>query len=191
MIANLLNKNIVRILSYLLISPGSRHSRKEIKEKTGMNNITLDESLHTLENIGILTRKRRLYELNMQEMNENSILKDLKNEFETFAIPHRTFNILVEFTGEMLKEKSIEGIILFGSYAKLIFSEKSDIDVALITKEKNKRIENEANKKTKGISEKWGKTIETHFFTKEEFKKKDLIIADIKKNGKILAERKP
>src|SRR3989338_1352343 len=64
MISNLFDKNIIRILSYFLISPGSRYTRKEIKEKTQMNNIPLDSTLTKLKSLRLITSKGKLYSLN-------------------------------------------------------------------------------------------------------------------------------
>ena len=54
MIFQIFNKNILKILTVFSISPGSRFLRKEIKDKTKLNNATLDENIHALINSNII-----------------------------------------------------------------------------------------------------------------------------------------
>ena len=63
---NLLDKNLAKILAFFLISPGSRYNRKEIKEKTKMNNIPLDNTLQKLITLKLLEQNKSLYNLNLK-----------------------------------------------------------------------------------------------------------------------------
>ena len=180
----LINKNLMKILLFLAISPGSRYSRKEIKEKTNMNNLPLDSSLIELTNFKLVNQKNKLYYVNL----ENQIVKQLLDEIkELKTLPLKIQFILLDFISNTLKIRGIESIVLFGSYSKLIYSEKSDIDIAIILrkldKTTKKKISNIANK----LSKKHKKEIQEHFFTQEDLQsKKDPLIKDILKNGKVL-----
>ncbi len=184
MIINLINKNLMKILLFLAISPGSKYSRKEIKEKTEMNNLPLDLSLIELINFKLINQKNKLYYINL----ENQIVKQLLEEIkELKTLPLKIQFILLDFISNTVKLRGIENIILFGSYSKLIYSEKSDIDIAVITKKldetTNKKISKIANK----LSKKYKKEIQEHFFTQEDLQhKKDHLIKDVLKNGKVL-----
>ncbi len=48
MIANLFDKNLLKVISYFMISPDSRYRRKGLKEKTGINNVPLDNTINRL-----------------------------------------------------------------------------------------------------------------------------------------------
>ena len=58
---NIFDKNLAKILSFFLISPGSRYKRKEIKEKTKMNNIPLDKTLQKLISLRLIKENKNLY----------------------------------------------------------------------------------------------------------------------------------
>ena len=170
----------------MTISPGSRYIRREIKEKTEIHNVPLDNSLAELLTSKLIERKGKLYFLNV----ENRIIKEMLEEIEEIkSLPLKVQFILLEFVKSILAIRGIENIILFGSYSKLIYSDKSDIDVAVIFKEEN---ENEGTKKrishiAREISKKHKKEIQEHFFTKSDMKhKEDPLIKDILRNGKVL-----
>ena len=178
MISNLFDKNIIRILSYFLISPGSRYTRKEIKEKTQMNNIPLDSTLTKLKSLKLITENKKLHALNFSIEKNKEIFSLISEEYKSFNIPHKIFNTLIETAEKLSKIKDINSAILFGSYAKLIQTENSDIDIAVITKNKTN-----TTKLKKEIS-KINSKIELHFFEEKDLKANDLLIKEILKNGK-------
>lgn len=186
MIANLFDRNLVRILTYVLISPGSRYRRNEIKEKTSMYNVPLDASLAKLCKLKILTEKKKIYAINFEHEQAQVVLAALKKEYLQFNLPHAVYMILVEIAEKMMKEKDIAQAILFGSYAKLIYSDKSDIDIAVVLNsqvnvlQKEKNLQQEMNK----LSKRYSKKIELHVFSEKEMEKSDTLISEIKKNGK-------
>ncbi len=191
MISNIFDKNIVKIVSFFVISPGSRYSRKEIKEKTEMNNIPLDVTIKKLGALKILKEEKHLYSLNFESEQAKIITDIIKNEYNRLNLTHKIFNILFEASEKIARIGNVEALILFGSYAKLIHTEKSDIDFAIIIKQKTKnrgKLEAAIKKEIGKISKKSGKEIHTHFFTQKEIKenKNDPIIKDIIKNGKRL-----
>ncbi len=182
MISILFDKNIVKILTYFLISPGSRYTRKEIKEKTEMNNIPLDKTLTKVKVLKLINEKKKLYALNFNTEKNKEIFNIISNEYKYFNIPYKVFNIIVKTAEKLSKYKSVKSAILFGSYAKLIQTENSDIDISII-------MENMTKKQTDKIKKEIGKLskeIELHFFEEKDMKADDPLIKDILKNGKVI-----
>lgn len=183
MIINLINKNLAKILLFMAISPGRRHTRKEIKEWTKMNNVPLDDSINNLINFKIIEKKNNLYFLNLDSLIVSSIIEEIK---EMKHLPIRVQFIILDFISQVIKLKGIKKIILFGSYAKLIFTENSDIDLAVIL-EKNIKIEKNILAVSEKLSEKYKKEVHINFFDEKELKdKKDKLIKEIKQNGREL-----
>jgi len=184
MITHLIDKNYSKIILFLIISPGSSYSREEIKEKTNMNNVPLDSALNTLLNFKIINLNKKVYSLNLNNSLIQYILKE-KNRLSN--LPLKIQYIIIEFIEKISKLRQISKVMLFGSYSKLIFTEKSDIDLAIIlpdkTKEKNK-IEKKILEYEENISKKYKTNIQTHFFIESDLKhKEDLLIKDILRNG--------
>lgn len=185
MISNLFEKDTIKILSFFLISPGSRHTRKELKEKIGMNNIPLDNALKKLLVLKILKKEKNLINLNLESEEQKKITELIKDEYNKFSLPHKIFNILLEVSNKLCKIKEIKEVILFGSYSKLIYNVDSDIDLAIITKEKSMNFEKEAEKAISKIEKRGKRKIELHFFSQKDLKhKEDPLIKDIIRNGK-------
>jgi len=180
--SNLFEKNIVKILTYFLISPGSRYTRKEIKEKTKMNNVPLDNTLTKLKNLKLLNENKKIYELNFKIEKNKEIFEIISSEYKYFNIPHEIFNIILETEEKLARNKTVKSMILFGSYAKLIHTENSDIDIAIITKSKTKKQTDKIKKETKILN----KNLELHFFEENDLKANDPLIKDILRNGKVI-----
>lgn len=186
MIINLIDKNLARILLFLAISPGSNYLREEIKNKTEMNNAPLDESLNKLLALKAVKLNGKLYCLNL----DNDIFKGIIDETREILgnLPLMVQFEIIDFIQGILKMARIKRAILFGSYSKLIYSNKSDIDIALIMdddwRKSEKKIEVFADK----IGSEYKKVIEVHFFSGKDMKhKEDALIKDILRNGRILA----
>jgi predicted nucleotidyltransferase len=149
-----------------------------------MNNVPLDNALIVLTNLKLIKEEDKLYSLNL----ENEIVQQFMNERQKLSnLPLKVQFILLDFIDEVINLKSINQIILFGSYAKLIFSEKSDIDIAIIFSNKIKNKEKTEKKilafESK-ISKKHKKSVQIHFFTASDLKhKEDPLIKDILRNG--------
>ena len=78
-------------------------------------------------------------------------------------------------------------IVLFGSYSKLIFTKNSDIDIAIILKDKIKNqhnLEKNVSVISEALSKKYKKEVQEHFFQEKDLKNKsDPLIKDILRNG--------
>lgn len=178
-----MNKNPARILLFMAISPGRRHTRKELKEWTKMNNVPLDNSINELINFRMIEKKNNLYSLNLDNSITSKIIEEIK---ELKHLPIKVQFIILDFISSVLKLKGIKNIILFGSYAKLIFTDNSDIDLTVVL-EKNKLTEKKILAISEKISKKYKKEMHINFFNEKELKnKKDALIKDIKQNGREL-----
>ena len=187
MLINLIDKNCAKILLFLIISPGSKYRRKEIKDKTLLNNIPLDISLKKLIALRIIKKKDKLYSLNL----EDKIIKLLLEEKNLLMnLPLMVQYQILDLNSRIIGLESIENIILFGSYSKLIFSDKSDIDIAIILKNKIKnktKIGQIVSRISKNLFKKYKKEIHIHLFFDKDLKyKRDPLIKDILRNGMIL-----
>ncbi len=180
MLSELLNRDIVKILTFFSISPGSKFSRNEIKEKTRLNNSPLDAALTILLKNHILLRERRLLGLNLEDETAKEIFKLIKKEYVRLkGIPLKIYYILVDVSCLLSKNKNIVKAYLFGSYAKLIYTDKSDIDLAIVLKKGDSLIVQDIKKQLSKESE----LIEPHFFIDKDMKQNDPLIKEILRNG--------
>ena len=182
---DIIERNAAKVLTLFSLSPGSNFSRKEIKEKTMLHNIPLDNAIAMLLHNDIMKKERRLLFLNNRNRYAKSVVKILKEEFERFKeLPLKIYYLLVDVSYMVAGVRNIGQIYLFGSYAKLIHTQESDIDLAIILDKKKDR---ETADEVKGIvnkaEKKYGKTIECHFFEKSDLKKKDPLIKEILRNN--------
>ncbi len=178
MISCLFEKDIFKVLSLFGISPGSRFKRNEIKEKTLLYNVNLDKALNKLVNIDLLKKDKNYYQINFENDIKDKILNLVIKEYKRLReIPFKVYLLVIDLMGGISKNKKIE-VYLFGSYAKLIYKENSDVDIAIIGKKLNEKFLNK-------LEDKYKLKIEIHYFNKNEFykNKKDPLIKEIIKNG--------
>lgn len=180
MIVQVIVKDIAKILTVFSLSPGSRFNRNLIKEKTLLNNIPLDKSLNFLLQTGLIKKEKRLYSLDLNNRHCRKILELISAQYkELKEIPFKVYFVIVDLLHELSSYKQIE-LYLFGSYSKLIYTEKSDIDIALLSAKKH-NISKIVNK----LEGRYNVSIEIHYFNQNEFykNKKDPLIKDILNNG--------
>jgi len=184
MITDIFNKDIVKILTLFSVSLGSKFTRNEIKEKTMLNNVPLDNALNILLNNKTLVREKRLLGLNFENKNMKIILDIIKKEHMKFKeIPLNIYCMVSDISHNLSRIKGITKIYLFGSYAKLIYTEKSDIDLAIILEKGNKTLIKKIKQNVNKIEKKYNKSIELHFFEKKDMNQKDPIIREILRNN--------
>jgi len=184
---NLIKPNILKLILFFLISPGRRYKRNEIKNFTKLNNIVLDEAVSELINLKIIIKKNNLLKINL----ENKIVKEIKEEIENKELgdlPLKIKYLLIDVMTQIQKIKGLENIILFGSYAKLIYHKNSDVDLAVVFQKKlSQNVEKKISLLVGKISKRHNLKIETHFFISQDLKnKKDPLIKEIVQNGRKL-----
>ena len=184
MITDVFNKDVVKVLTLFSVSPGSKFTRKEIKEKTMLNNVPLDNVLNSLLNNKILIKEKRFINLNFENKDLKAILNTIKKEHLRFKeIPLKIYYMLLDVSAILSYTPIIIKVYLFGSYAKLIYTDKSDIDLAVVLEKGHKDIVNKIKKSIRRIEKKYDKNLELHFYEKRDMKQKDPIIKEILRNS--------
>ena len=183
MISLLMDAGAFKVLTLFGLSPGSRFNRKEIKEKTLLNNMPLDAALKNALASGVLKKSGNHYSLNTGDEKTMSLMSLVSSQYKSMKnLPLSVYFLLSELAGVAALERGVE-IYLFGSYSKLVYSDKSDVDVAILTtKFTGKEGLRAAARK---LGSKYGKAVELHFFEKHSFHKnhKDPLVKEILKNG--------
>lgn len=184
MLFNLIDKNCLKILLLFSMSPGRKRIRREIKEEGKFNNITLDYALNKLVFFKMLNEKKKIYSLEL----ENSFIKEFIEKRKSLSnLPLNIQYMLLDFIDKISLFKKIKSIILFGSYSKLIFTDKSDLDIAIIFDDNivnQTSLEKKIFQIKQDLSKKYSKEIECHYFLDSDMKhKEDPLIKDIIRNG--------
>jgi len=183
MISQIFENKIFKVITFFALSPGSRFRRKEIKEKIQMHNVPLDNALSRLANSGIIKKEKGLYSINLENpYTEHIISLASSQHLQLKNLPLDVYFLLVDMIDELSTTKHIE-IWLFGSYSKMVYSDKSDVDIALLVQ---RGVDKEhARKIFKRLEKQYGKKIEDHFFDLRSFykNKKDPLVKDILQNG--------
>ena len=184
MITDVFNKDAVKVLTLFSVSPGSKFTRKEIKEKTMLNNVPLDNVLNSLLNNKILIKEKRFISLNFENKDLKPVLDIIKMEHLRFKeIPLKIYYMLLDVSAVLSNIPSLMKVYLFGSYAKLIYTDKSDIDLAVVLENGHKDIVNKLKKSVSMIEKKYDKNLELHFFEEKDMRQKDPIIKEILRNS--------
>jgi len=183
MISQIFTQDCFKIITLFSISPGSKHNRKFIQEKTGLYNTPLDKALRRLINSKILKREGNYYSVNFEEEYFKKFIDICISEYKTLKeIPLNIYFLLIDLINEFSKINRAE-IYLFGSYSKLIYKNDSDVDIALIYSNNiDKKL---INKFTLKVEKDYNKNIEIHYFEKNDFykNKKDPLVKSIIKDG--------
>jgi predicted nucleotidyltransferase len=179
MILNLLESNVAKVLTIFSLAPGAKFRRKELKEKTRLNNVNLDKALTVLQNSNVILKENNLFKVNLNDANK-ILIKLINDEYKRLnEIPLNVFFSILDLVEKVSSFKDIK-IYLFGSYAKLTFEEGSDIDLAIISDKNLEFLEKYSLK----IENKYKTKIQLHFFGRDFLKhKEDPFVREIMKNG--------
>lgn len=183
MISLMFMPDCFKILTFFSLSPGSSWNRKEIQDRLKLNNVPLDKALTQLRNAGILQKKKKYYSLQWGSEYTKKIIGLCQEQFKQLReLPLPIYNTLVDFLYYISTYKNIE-VFLFGSYAKLIYTENSDMDIAIIYWPKIDR--GKIQKSVSKLEKIYGRKIDIHYFEKEKFykSKKDPLVHGIMKDG--------
>jgi len=179
-------------------TPGKILTRKQIQEHTKIGNKVLIKFFTLLERFNVVQVEKRgrqhLYKLNMENSYTQTLMELIQKERKQLnAIHFGSLMILREFVYELTNcdFANIKKILLFGSTAKHIARVDSDLDVAIITKEKITPGEQLLHTHAAGLVEKrFKREIQTHYFTEEEFlklrKSGHKLVTEIDKDGLVL-----
>ena len=183
MIGTIFTPDCYKIITLFSVSPGSRFNRSEIKSKVYLNNVPLDKALQQLLGSGIMHRERNYYSLNFEHHYTSRLIDICSKQYKQLReLPLAVFYLLVDLNNDLAMFKGIE-LFLFGSYAKVIYKDSSDIDLALVHTEKVdiKKV----NRLVSQAEKKYGKKVEIHFFEAQSFykNKQDTLVKSILKDG--------
>lgn len=187
-------RTVWKILLVLSEAPGKAVSRKEIRALTKSGNKVLAKFLELMEKFNIITSnkigKTYYYKINLSNPFIEPILNLIKLEKKELNNPDFVIlNILREFVYELtnINLRSLNKVILFGSYAKRTHTNNSDIDVAVILNEKNRNDELLITESINKLNNRFKKEIQPHYYTTKEFKEnKSKLMDEITKDGIIL-----
>jgi predicted nucleotidyltransferase len=185
MIELIFDKDCFKILSLFSISPGSGFRRNQIKDKTLLNNVPLDKALTRLVRANVLRNDKNIYRINFESEYSKKVLDIIsKQHKEMKELPLNVYFLITDLVDglSVMNRQRIE-VYLFGSYSKLIYREKSDVDIAILGPED---LDMDAiSRISKKIENKYEKHIEIHDFVKGEFykNKRDPLVKDILTNG--------
>lgn len=186
MICQMFDSGSFKVLALFALSPGSRFRRKEIKERTRMHNVPLDAALSRLISSGTIKKNEGFYSINLENPNTEQIIALISSQYKYLKnLPLDVYYLLSDAVNELSAAKEIE-IWLFGSYSKMVYSDKSDIDIALLAHgEFSGEYKERIRKVFKRLEKHYGKKIEEHFFDARSFykNKRDPLVKEILQNG--------
>jgi len=184
MISQLFKKDVLKILTVFSISPGSKFYRKELKEKTRLNNVSLDNGISILLNSNIITKKKKLFFLNFDNENTKQVIYLVSSQYKFLKeIPLNVYFPIIDIVSFLSKFRFVDGY-LFGSFAKLVFDETSDVDIAVVSDRITVEEKKDFEKLIRKLELRYGRKIEVHYFGKNFYKsKRDPFVKEIMKNG--------
>jgi len=180
------SRNNIRVLRHLIIHENWEFNITELSKDININKGILSRLIKRLnqENIVKINKKGKilLFKINKENIIIKKIIiplfKNENNFFNDFIQPRLNF-----------KSKNILSVILYGSYANKNFKLTSDIDLLIITKNKENNLINEIKKLKEYFLEN-DLLLRIDIITLNEFKKlyklKEPLIISIEKNNKIL-----
>ncbi|MEK6846199.1 MAG: nucleotidyltransferase domain-containing protein [Nanoarchaeota archaeon] len=182
-----------KVLLVLAEAPGKAVSRKEIRALTLMGNKMVDKYVELLGQFDVILMNRignrKYYKFNLNSLFAIKLLELIKLEKEKLeSINFNIANLLRELAYEITnvaQDNALE-IILFGSYAKRTYTDNSDVDVALIVKERNPTEELLITDSIGKLEKRFGKEIQIHYLTEKEFSSNTKLAQEIKKDGIVM-----
>ena len=168
---------------------GQGFTKEDIKSITSLGGNSLFNSLNLLVKNDIVNvkkkGKRSYYNLNLANSYSKKIVEiaDLERR-ELNAMDIKITIMLREYVRKIVDLIEVKNIYIFGSIVKNSYSEKSDIDIAIIVNSKlsiKERVELE--KVGESIEKRFGREIQQHIFTIEEFEGKNKLIEQIHRDG--------
>jgi len=184
------SKSAWRILMLYGESPGAGFTRQDIRNHTKLGNKALSFALKRLTSFGILLRSRGelsldVYKLNKENKYSQEILNLLQKERQDLnQLPYDFSMIAREFSREAVDSVNVLSIYLFGSVAKGTYRDDSDMDFAVVVKEKNPKEDMTISMITDKLSKRFKKKIQCFIITKNQINKHNTkLVEEILKHG--------
>lgn len=179
------NEAKIKILRFL-IKTGAQWNGRQIAKEVGVTPATSHKALHGLYKEGVLllqnVGKTHLYSLNSNNYLVSGLLNPLFTK-EDRVLSDIVAMIKKNIISSILKE-NIVSVVLFGSVNLRKDSPKSDIDLAVVVKDKEnlRKAENLFKEIDKKISAEFGNTVSPYINTVAGFRVKHKKRLDIIKN---------
>ena len=184
------SKSAWRILMLYGESPGAGFTRQDIRNYTKLGNKALSFALKRLISFGILLKSKgelslAVYKLNKENKYSQDILNLLQKERQDLnQLPYDFSMIARDFSREAVDFINTLSIYLFGSIAKGTYRDDSDIDFAVVVKEKNPKDDMAISMITDKLSEKFKRKIQCFILTKNQIDKHNTkLVEEILKHG--------
>ena len=188
MIENILGSKVnIRIIRLLISYPNKDFSTSDIEKFTGTKGGNLHRAIRKLTIYNIILKNKNLYRIYYANPLIESLIKIFEKEKKYFQnIDQKELNIISDFTNELLKTYTdVKEIILFGSVARGMYSQKSDMDFMIIKENISHKIELQITKLTK----KYERKIQFFLHTPKDFKdSKEPMIKEVKKEGILITK---
>ncbi len=183
MISQVFDGDAYKILSLFSLSPGSRFNRKEMKERTRLNNVPLDKALLRLLSSGVIVRQRNYYSVNFENPCSRTLIEMCSRQYRQLKeIPFDVYLLILDLVEKLSARRGIEAY-LFGSYSKLVYTEKSDVDIAVLAADGLEK--GELAKEVGRLERIYRKKVEIHYFDRAGFYKNkgDPMVRGVLKDG--------
>jgi len=184
------SKSAWRILMLYGESPGAGFTRQDIRNHTKLGNKALSFALKRLTSFGILLKNKGelsldVYKLNKENKYSQDILNLLQKERQDLnQLPYDFSMIAREFSREAVDSVNVLSIYLFGSVAKGTYRDDSDMDFAVVLKEKNPIDDMVITIITDKLSKRSKRKIQCFIITKNQINKHNTkLVEEILKHG--------
>lgn len=183
-------KSQIKILRLLIHNVNREYHLDEISRLTGVSCGTIHPALKELLETRIIIQRKigrsLLYKINTRHI----LFQQIK---ELIDFEKKSLRSVAEEFVYALPKKTITAAILFGSVARGQFTEKSDIDILLVYK--NKKKENEAEKIVDMLLDRYDVHVVPLFLTNKEIQERmkrfDTLIITIMNEGEVLYGEAP
>lgn len=173
------SKSLILILKLLLLNSTQEFHLNEIARRVGISASTAHKELSTIKTLGLVRGSKKgnlvLYKINK----ESIIYEEVKRIFLKYELAD-------EIIAKELQKQDIKFALIFGSFAKGVETQVSDIDLLLIGDVKRDNLLNSVTKLQSSI----GRSINFILWTEDEFIEKirqnNPLLQDIVKNPKIM-----
>ncbi len=148
----------ILILKLLFLNSSSAFHLNEIARKTGLTPSTVSKECRLLLSLGLVTRKAQ-GNLTLHSINRKNVIYDeLKRIF-------LKYEFLDELLASKLRAESVKYALIYGSFAKGVEGEKSDVDLLVV----GDIAEDELLKAVNEVERRTGREVNYNLWTEKEF----------------------
>lgn len=183
------SKAVWRVLSVLAEAPGQGVTKDEIRKITKLGGNSLFKSVNILLQNGLILvskfGKKSYYKLNLSNNYIGRIIEIVNLERqETNNINPRIMIILREYARQIFGLIDLSEVYVFGSIVKSSYRDGSDVDIAIVSEGISTKERVEIEKVGERIEKRFGREVQVHFFTKDEFgRSKTILVEQIHRDG--------